>query len=74
MGLPSVLNGRQALKFCFQTAVAIIIQIVDQLFFEIIDGIKLMLDLKLNFQQAKEVFHISTDGSGCDALTSLMVT
>ena len=55
----SVMNRRQALKFCLDAEVVVIIQINNGISFEVLYRIEFLQIKKFTFEQGKEVFHDS---------------
>lgn len=53
----SVMNRRQALKFCLDAEVVVIIQINDGISFEVLYRIEFLQIKKFTFEQGKEIFH-----------------
>lgn len=53
----SVMNRRQALKFCLDAEVVVIIQINNGISFEVLYRIEFLQIKKFTFEQGKEVFH-----------------
>ena len=58
-GLLSVKSRRQALKLCLDAVVVVVIEIFNELLFEVIHRLELLQIQKFTFKQAKEVFYYS---------------
>ena len=50
---------RQALQFCLDPAVVVVIQIFDQFLLEVLHGLELLQIQQLTFEQSKEIFYHS---------------
>ena len=48
---------RQALQFCLDSVVVVVIQIFDQFLFEVFHGLELLQIQQLTFEQPKEIFY-----------------
>ena len=55
----SVNRRRQALQLCLDSAVVVVIQIVDQLLLEVLHGLKILQIQQLTFEQSKEILNHS---------------
>ena len=53
----SVMNRRQALKFCLDAEVVVIIQINNGISFKVLHRIEFLQIKKFTFEQGKEIFH-----------------
>ena len=67
---------RQALQFCLDPAVVVVIQIFDQFQFEVFHGAKLLQIQQLTFEQPEEIFYHGVVPAGifANASSSMVVT
>ena len=67
---------RQALQFCLDPAVVVVIQIFDQFLLEVLHGLELLQIQQLTFEQPKEIFYHGVVPAGifANASSSMVVT
>ena len=68
---------RQALQLCLDSAVVVVIQIVDQLLLEVLHGLKILQIQQLTFEQSKEILNhsiVQTVALAAHALSDSLVT
>ena len=49
-------SRRQALQLCLDTAVVIVVQVIDQFLLEVLHGLEFLQIEQLTFEQAEEIF------------------
>ena len=67
---------RQALQFCLDPAVVVVIQICNEFLFEVLHGAELLQIQQLTFEQPKEIFYHGVVPAGifANASSSMVVT
>ena len=67
---------RQALQFCLDSVVVVVIQIFDQFLLEVLHGLEFLQIQQLTFEQPKEIFYHGVVPAGifANASSSMVVT